>query len=49
MSDSIKKEDWSLYADRIRSEQIPAKELSVLFEKNPEFSAWYFKCFTTPR
>ena len=46
---NIKEEDWSLYAEMIRSEQIPAEDLRILFVENKEFAEWYFKCFTTPR
>jgi len=46
---NIKEKDWSLYAEMIRSEQIPAEDLRIIFEENPEFSAWYYECYTTPR
>ena len=41
----IKRDEWQMYADMIRSEQIPSDHLVFLFEENPEFSEWYFKCF----
>ena len=46
---TIKKEDWSMWAEMIRSEQIPSNDLVELFNDNPQFAEWYYKCFTTPR
>jgi len=45
----IKKEDFQMWADIIRSDQVPADELNKLFEENPEFSQWYFTSYSIPR
>ena len=49
MSDSIKEKDFTMWAEMIRSDQIPADELHKLFEENPKFSQWYFNSYSTPR
>jgi len=45
----IKKEEWTKWAEMVRSEQIPADELHKLFEENPKFSQWYFTSYSIPR
>jgi len=49
LMDQIKKEEWTTWAEMIRSEQIPADELQKLFEENPSFSQWYFTSYSIPR
>ena len=38
-----KKEDWQNVADCIRSDQVPAFEIQLIFDTNPEFAKWYKK------
>ena len=40
-----KKGLWILYAQMIRSDQIPAKDLYELKNDNPKFFAWYEEKF----
>jgi len=49
LMDQIKKEEWTKWAEMVRSEQIPADELQKLFEENPKFSQWYFTSYSIPR
>jgi len=45
----IKEKDFTLWAEIIRSDQVPADELNKLFEENPKFSQWYFTSYSIPR
>ena len=47
--EKIKKDEWQMWAEMIRSEQIPADHLNKIFEENPKFSQWYFNSYSTPR
>jgi len=38
-----KKEQWQEVADCIRSDQVPAAEIHIIFETNKEFAKWYKK------
>ena len=35
--------EFQIYADCIRSEQMPAKAVVELFKEEPEFATWYKK------
>ena len=39
----MRDKEFQVYADCIRSEQIPASEVYELFKEEPEFAAWYRK------
>lgn len=36
-------DDYPIYAECIRSDQLSAAEVAKLFEENPEFKAWYLE------
>lgn len=38
-----KKEQWQEVADCIRSDQVPAAEINIIFETNKNFAKWYKK------
>jgi hypothetical protein len=38
-----KKEQWQEVADCIRSDQVPAFEINLIFEQNKDFYKWYKK------
>jgi hypothetical protein len=38
-----KKEQWQEVADCIRSDQVPAFEVQLILDTNPEFAKWYKK------
>ena len=38
-----RKEDWEALATCIRSEQVPADQLSLIFNENQDFAEWYKK------
>ena len=39
----IKPEQYELYAQCIRSDQISAADLVRLFKENPDFKRWYYE------
>ena len=39
----IREKEFQVYADCIRSDQVPASEIHELFKEEPEFAAWYRK------
>ena len=39
----MRDKEFQVYADCIRSDQIPASEVYELFKEEPEFAAWYRK------
>lgn len=45
----INEKDFKMWAEIIRSDQVPADELNKIFEENPKFSQWYFTSFSSPR
>ena len=47
--EQLKKEEWNVWADIVRSEQMDAADQVKLFEDNPEFAQWYFTHFRSPR
>ena len=38
-----KKKEWQNVADCIRSEQVPAFEVQLIFDQNKDFHKWYKK------
>ena len=38
-----KKEQWQEVADCIRSDQVPAFEIQLIFDQNKQFHKWYKK------
>ena len=38
-----KKEEWQNVADCIRSDQVPAFEIQLIFDQNKDFYKWYKK------
>ena len=39
----MREKEFQVYADCIRSDQVPASEIVELFKEEPEFAAWYRK------
>lgn len=41
-------DEYEIYAECIRSDQLSHAEVMQLFEENPEFKAWYLEKYNEP-
>jgi len=45
----VNKDQFQEYADCMRSDQVPAKEMVDIFNNNPQFHEWYMKKYLNGR